>query len=82
MSIRKAFDAIDWLGRGFITINEFKRAFDNEGLQAGSAGKRGMGIRDEVELEGVIRRFNKDKVNGRVSLTEFIDELTPKCPMK
>jgi hypothetical protein len=29
-------------------------------------------------MEGMIRRFNKDKLNGRVSLPEFIDELTPK----
>lgn len=26
--LRKAFDALDWTGRGFLTINEFKRAFD------------------------------------------------------
>jgi hypothetical protein len=66
------------LGRGFITINEFKRAFDNEGLSI-----RKNGVRDEdIELEGVIRRFNKDKMNGRVSLSEFLDEFTPKCPVK
>jgi hypothetical protein len=30
----------------------------------------------------LIRRFNKDKMNGRVTLAEFIDELTPKQPEK
>jgi len=28
VSIRQAFDALDWLGRGFITDNEFKRSFE------------------------------------------------------
>jgi hypothetical protein len=37
---------------------------------------------DSIELEGMIRRFNKDKLNGRVSLPEFLDELSPKCPEK
>lgn len=35
---------------------------------------------DSVELECMIRRFNKDKLNGRISLPEFLDELTPKNP--
>ena len=29
VSLRKAFDTLDWLGRGFLTNNEFKRAFEN-----------------------------------------------------
>lgn len=37
---------------------------------------------DSVDLECLIRRFNKDKLNGRVSLPEFIEELTPKNPKK
>jgi len=28
ITLRKAFDALDWLGRGFLTSNEFKRAFE------------------------------------------------------
>ena len=28
VNIRKAFDALDFLGRGFLTAAEFKRAFD------------------------------------------------------
>jgi hypothetical protein len=39
-------------------------------------------IKDSIEMEAMIRRFNKDKLNGRISLPEFIDELTPKCPEK
>lgn len=26
VSLRRAFDSLDWLGRGFLTTNEFKRA--------------------------------------------------------
>jgi len=32
----------------------------------------------QLQMEGLIRRFNKDKLNGRVSLPEFMEELTPK----
>jgi len=79
VSLRKAFDALDWLGRGFLTTNEFKRTFDwYADLQGSSAYMRV----DTVELEGMIRRFNKDKLNGRISLPEFIDELSAKCPEK
>jgi hypothetical protein len=39
-------------------------------------------IRDSIEMEGMIRRFNKDKLNGRISLPEFLDELSPKCSEK
>lgn len=28
VNIRSAFDTIDWLGRGFLTDNEFKRSFE------------------------------------------------------
>jgi hypothetical protein len=31
---------------------------------------------DSVEMEAFFRRFNKDKVNGKISMIEFIDELT------
>jgi hypothetical protein len=30
----------------------------------------------------MIRRFNKDKLNGRIALPEFVDELSAKCPEK
>lgn len=37
---------------------------------------------DTTEIEGMIRRFNKDKLNGRISLPEFLDELSAKCAEK
>jgi len=33
---------------------------------------------DSIELEAFFRRFNKDKLNGKISMMEFIEELTPK----
>ena len=33
-------------------------------------------------MDAFIRRFNKEKLNGRISLPEFLDELTPKQPNK
>jgi hypothetical protein len=31
-----------------------------------------------LDIELLIRRINKDKFNGRISLTEWLDELSPK----
>jgi Ca2+-binding EF-hand superfamily protein len=85
ISLRKAFDSLDWLGRGFLTSSEFKRAFEwqqNIQSQIGSYSVSAFVRQDSVEMEALIRRFNKDKLNGRVSLPEFLDELTPKVPEK
>ena len=30
ISLRKAFDSLDWMGRGFLTSTEFRRAFDQQ----------------------------------------------------
>lgn len=35
-------------------------------------------IEKQIEIEAFIRRFNKDKLSGKISLPEFLDELTPK----
>ena len=32
---------------------------------------------DSYEMEALMRRFNKDKLNGRISLPDWADELTP-----
>ena len=82
MNIRNAFDALDWLGRGFLTANEFRRAFEQQASLSNSFAAGGFLRQDSVEMEGMIRRFNKDKMNGRVSLPEFMDEFTPKCADK
>ena len=33
---------------------------------------------ESIEMEALIRRFNKDKSNGKISMPEFIEELTKK----
>lgn len=84
MSLRSIFDELDWLKRGFLTSSEFRRYFegylDETALLRQQAMKSQAGT--QIELEGLLRRFNKDKLNGRVSLPEFMDALTPKCPDK
>ena len=84
MSLRAIFDELDWLKRGFLTSSEFRRYFegylDETALLREQAAKNHGAV--QVELEGLLRRFNKDKLNGRVSLPEFMDALTPKCPDK
>jgi len=35
---------------------------------------------DSVELEAFFRRFNKDKLNGKISMMEFMEELAAKLP--
>lgn len=83
VSLRKAFDGLDWLGRGFLTSNEFKKGFDEVGSRQTLASVQSsiIGLKHGVvEIEGMIRRFNKDKLNGRVSLQEFLEELSPKYP--
>jgi Ca2+-binding EF-hand superfamily protein len=82
VNLRQAFDSLDWLGRGFITDNEFKRSFENICERLGSPMLHQeivVRIQDSIEMEAMIRRFNKDKLNGRISLPEFLEELTVKC---
>ena len=83
VSVRKAYDALDCYNRGFITSSELKRAFNiaSQRYLSSSLG-HSFNVVDSVELECFIRRLNKDELNGRVSLTEFVEELTPKCPEK
>lgn len=84
MSLRSIFDELDWLKRGFLTSSEFRRYF--EGYLDETAQLRQQATKNQtgqmMELEGLLRRFNRDKLNGRVSLPEFLDALTPKCPEK
>jgi len=53
-----------------------KRYFDNYPSETENYRKGNV---SNQNLEGLIRRFNKDKLNGRISLPEFLDELTPNC---
>ena len=73
-SKRKAFDQMDWLSKGFIQANELQMAMD----QLAEPQIR----RDKNDTEAIIRRFNKDRAHVKISLKEFLDELTPKVPAK
>ena len=74
-SLRGLFDKLDWLQRGYLTGAELRRYFDN---YPGETEAYRQGSSPITCLEGLIRRFNKDKLNGRISLPEFLEELTPK----
>lgn len=75
INLRKAYDALDCFNRGFISTAEIQRSFD---IASQTYQTQSLARIDNTEVECYIRRFNKDKLNGRISMTEFIDELTPK----
>lgn len=68
--LRDLFDRIDILRRGSLTFKEIDNLLNSAGDHHHKFNK--------VEIESLIRRFNKDKMNGVVSLPEFLSELTPK----
>lgn len=75
-SLRDVFDEFDWVQRGFLTVTEIRRHF--ECYPDETQSYRLGGSHDfNVDIELLIRRFNKDKFNGRISLTEWLDALTP-----
>lgn len=77
--LRGAYDQLDWLNRGFLTKAEIKRIIDqNIDMCPNRSELRMNSHLDSLEMEALFRRFNKDKVNGKISMVEFIDELTPK----
>lgn len=76
-SLRDLFDSLDWLHRGFLTVAEIRRYFDCYPDETATF-RKGGDHSFNLEIEGLIRRFNKDKLNGRITFTEFLDELTPK----
>jgi hypothetical protein len=75
---RQVFDHLDWLNRGFLTSTEFRRYFDaNKQVSEGTV-LTAKDKENHTEMEALLRRFNKDKLSGRVSLPEFLELLTPK----
>ena len=78
ISLRKAFENIDWINRGYIQKNDIKRLIDSyaEHLHANTANVRSHP--SSIEMEALVRRFNKDKQNGKIALPEWVEELTPK----
>lgn len=60
-----------------MTVAEIRRYFDSYPDET-TTYKKGGDLSFNLEIEGLLRRFNKDKLNGRITLTEFLDELTPR----
>ena len=77
VSLRSAFDSMDRFNRGYLSFGDFQAAFD---YQTGMTGVDVSG--SPSDLDCLIKRFNKDKLNGRVSMPEFIEELTFRAPEK
>ena len=71
--LRKVFDHLDWMNRGYISGKEIQNSLETIGEKVEA---------QSPQIEGIMRRFNKDKLNGRISLPEFIEEITPKIPEK
>lgn len=78
-NLRQVFEAIDWLNQGFITKPEIKRVVEM-GLDfvEDRAATICFAHLASIEMEALVRRFNKDKLNGKISMIEFVDELTQK----
>ena len=75
--LRDAFSIIDYMQRGQITAVEIERFLDKFPTASQAYKSGGIDVTHE-DVYGLIRRFNKDKQNGRISLPEFLTELTPK----
>ena len=68
--MHEAFQAVDKDRNGYITFGEFQSLLELHGIFAT--------IKD---VESLMDRYDKDK-DGRVSYSEFLDEVTPKSPSK
>ena len=69
-SMHEAFQSVDKDRNGYITFGEFQSLLELHGIFAT--------IKD---VESLMDRYDKDK-DGRVSYSEFLDEVTPKSPSK
>ena len=64
--VQEVFVAIDKDGDGFITVDEFRKVLDENQISPNTK-----------DLKNLMQKYDKNK-DGRVSLTEFIQEITPK----
>lgn len=61
--------------------NGFRATGSSYVFESSRQAVQGANVSKE-DIEALVRRFNKDRTHGRVTLKEFIDELTPKVPKK
>jgi len=69
-NIYEAFKTIDKHDQGFIDISEFRDLLVDHGVYASSK-----------ELMNLVKRYDKNQ-DGKISYYEFVQELTPKSPVK
>ncbi|KAL4487559.1 hypothetical protein ABPG72_017348 [Tetrahymena utriculariae] len=69
-SLYDAFLSIDNLENGFITLNDFKAILQDYGIFVSTN-----------DLQTLVKRYDKNQDN-RVTFPEFMNELTPKSPVK
>ena len=69
-NIIDAFDALDKNDNGFISPNEFGRILENYGVYVSSK-----------DLQTLIKRYDQNN-DGRVSYSEFCNEIMPRSPKK
>ncbi|CAG9334623.1 unnamed protein product [Blepharisma stoltei] len=65
-----AFQSVDRDRNGYITFNEFENLLQDYGIYV-----------SRKDVENLMERYDKDK-DGRVSYSEFLNEVTPKSPRK
>jgi Ca2+-binding EF-hand superfamily protein len=66
----EAFKALDQNNNGFISINEFRDLLAEHGV-----------FPTNKDLLNLMKRYDKNQ-DGKVTYSEFINELTPKSPQK
>jgi Ca2+-binding EF-hand superfamily protein len=69
-SLYQAFMAVDKGRDGFITIDEFQSVLQSHSIFASTK-----------DLQSLLGKYDKNK-DGRVSYTDFIEEITPKSPKR
>ena len=69
-NIHDAFQAIDKDNNGYLTRQELNRILSQHGIYA-----------SEREISQLLERYDRNK-DGRISYSEFMDEITPKSPTK
>ncbi|CAG9319322.1 unnamed protein product [Blepharisma stoltei] len=65
-----AFQCVDRDRNGYLTFNEFENLLQDYGIYA-----------SRKDVENLMERYDKDQ-DGRVSYSEFLNEVTPKSPRK
>ena len=68
--VYEAFKALDKNDNGYISMDEFRELLIDHGIYASNS-----------ELLNLMRRYDKNQ-DGKISYSEFVQELTPKSPQK